>query len=108
MQYRHSLKQQSRNSIQIHGDVLKQESPNICLKTFVIFVIFLGALSLVTGVLALLASQGSLPSGINSISNLTRIGIVNSSLMIGGGIIIFLMGVAAWTCHLHRTRVVQL
>ncbi|MCC5832333.1 MAG: hypothetical protein JJU12_04745 [Chlamydiales bacterium] len=72
-----------------------------------ISVIFLGAIALVTGVLALLASQGTLASGLNSVSKLSHIGIVNSSLMIAGGAIVFMMGLAAWTCHLRKTQIQQ-
>jgi hypothetical protein len=91
----------------VHGSQT-QESRNIALKTFVIFVIFLGAVALTVGVLSLLASQGVLPNGMNSIAKLAVLGVVNSSLMVAGGVLIFILGVAAWVCHLHKSRVRQL
>lgn len=91
----------------VHGNQT-QESRNIALKTFVIFVIFLGAVTLAVGVLSLLASQGVLPNGMNSIAKLAVLGVVNSSLMVVGGALIFILGVAAWVCHLHKSRVQQL
>ena len=76
-------------------------SRNICLKAFVVFVVVIGAIALVTGVLSLLASNGVLPHSMNSITVLAQIGMVNSSLMAGGGLALFLFGIVAWACQ-HR------
>ncbi len=80
---------------------VQHPSRNICLKAFVIFVVVIGAIALVTGVLSLLASNGVLPHGMNSIAVLAQIGMVNSSLMAGGGLSLFVFGLVAWACQ-HR------
>lgn len=78
------------------------DSRSLCLKTFVIFVIVIGAIALVTGVLALLAVKGVLPHNINSMAQLAKIGEVNSALMTGAGFLLFALGIVAWTCHVHK------
>jgi len=86
----------------------QQQSRSICLKAFVIFVIVIGAVALVTGVLALLASKGVLPSSVNSLMQLAKIGEVNSYLMICGGFSLFVLGIVAWTCHLRKEHLAEL
>lgn len=77
---------------------------NLCLKGFVILVIAIGAIACITGFLSLLASQGILPNGFNSLIYLAKVGTVNSVLMISGGFLFFVLGIAAWTCHLLREQ----
>lgn len=77
---------------------------NICLKGFVILVIAIGAIACITGFLSLLASQGILPNGFNSLIYLAKVGTVNSILMITGGFLFFVLGIVAWTCNLLRER----
>ncbi len=87
-----------------HSIFLPPDSPStdFCSKVFVISVIALGFIAIVVGVLALLASKGVLPYNINVTMRLSQLGVVNSSLIIGGGAILFALGTSALVCQLRK------
>lgn len=74
-------------------------SRDICCKVFIVFSICLAAVVVVTGVLALMSIHEALPAGVNSMT-LSAIGQVNSCLMIGGGFVLFVLGIFTWACAL--------
>ena len=69
-----------------------------CMKAFVIFTVAIAALTLITGALGILSSQNVLASGISGVSQLSQIGAVNSYLMVGGGFVLFILGIVTLTC----------
>jgi hypothetical protein len=82
-----------------HREVLKKD---ICFKIFTIVTILLAAVAIIAGSLALMASKGTLPPSIYSLNKLSVIGEANSFVMLGGGIILFILGVLAWSLHLKK------
>lgn len=100
----------SRSSSFHFHSVSAAENPSrsICLKAFVIFTIVMGAIILVTGILSLVASRGAIPPNVNSLTELAKIGEVDASVMVGGGFVLFVLGIVSWTCHLHKEQKEQL
>jgi hypothetical protein len=74
---------------------------DICFKIFVIATTVLAVAVVVIGVLALMASKGLL-SHMSSVAKLSAIGEVNSYVMIGGGIALFILGILSWGYHLKK------
>lgn len=80
-----------------------EEPPkDICFKIFIVATIVLATLVVVIGILALMAVKGALPVGFKAISNLNLIGEVNSYVMVGGGITLFVLGILAWYCQIRK------
>ena len=73
-----------------------------CMKAFVIFTVAIAALTLITGVLGMLSSQNVLAGGISGVTQLSQIGAVNSYLMMGGGLVLFALGIAVLTCKRNK------
>lgn len=74
---------------------------DLCVKIFIVASIVLAAIAIVAGILALMASKGTLPNGMSAITHLSTIGEVNSYVMLGGGIVLFVLGILAWSCQLQ-------
>jgi hypothetical protein len=81
---------------------------DICFKIFVVASIVLAAIVVVAGILALMASKGALPGTMDSISKLSVIGEVNSYVMLGGGTVLFVLGILAWSCQLRKENMQSL
>jgi hypothetical protein len=77
---------------------------DICFKVFVVASVFLAAVIVTVGVLALLASQGSIPPNLSAIGKFSVIGVPNSYMMIAAGIALFILGIASWICHLSKEK----
>lgn len=93
--------QASSSQHSILSESTPQQSKRNCLRAFVISVIVIGAIALVTGVLALLASHGAAPQGLNSLS---AIGEMNSYLMVIGGGILFGFSVVSFACLVQKEK----
>lgn len=80
---------------------------NICFKIFVVASIVLAAVVVIAGILALMATKGALPGGMDSVSRLGVIGEVNSYVLMGGGISLFVIGILAWSCQLRKENLLE-
>ena len=89
-------------TVQDHLPSTKRAKQDIGFKIFVVVTVVLASIIAVVGILALCASKGFIPSGMGSIEKLTLIGEVNSYVMIGAGIGLFVLGILAWGCHLNK------
>ena len=98
---------QKRPSVINFADTTSQKpsdllTKDLCFKIFIVVSIFLAAVVVITGILALMASKGALPTSMSAIAKLSVIGEVNSYVMLSGGIILFVLGVVSWSCHLRK------
>lgn len=73
---------------------------NLCFKIFVVVAVVLAAVTVIVGILALMAVKGAIPG--EQINPLSVIGEVNSYVMISGGALLFILGLLAWSCQLHK------
>jgi hypothetical protein len=79
----------------------------MCFKIFVVASIVLAAIVVIAGILALMATKGALPGGMDSVSKLGVIGEVNSYVLMGGGISLFVIGILAWSCQLRKESLLE-
>ena len=80
------------------------KTENICFKIFVVATIILAAVVVVAGILALMASKGTLPFGWEPFSKMKIIGELNSYLMIGGGISLLFLGLFSWNFQIRKEK----
>ncbi|MEZ5315485.1 MAG: hypothetical protein R3E91_04670 [Chlamydiales bacterium] len=87
-------------------DPLPQKSSKMPLKGFIIFLIFTSAISMIIGFFALMASKGLMQTalGLNAFTHLGQIGLLNSSLMLSGSTILFIMSLSGWGYLHHKIR----
>jgi hypothetical protein len=72
----------------------------LCFKIFLVVTIVLAAITVIIGIIALLAVKGAIPGEVSN--PLSVIGEVNSYVMIGGGALLFVLGMLTWCCRLHK------
>ncbi len=75
---------------------------NLCFRVFIVVSIVLALVVVVTAILAIMASKGLFPDAMASIHKLSVIGEVNSYVMLGGGLSLFILGVVAYSCLLFK------
>ena len=84
--------------------LFEESNRDICFKIFVVVTIILATVIVVVGILALMAARGALPAGMGPILKLNVIGEVNSFVMLGGGIVLFILGMLAWSYHFKKEQ----
>ncbi len=87
------------------GSFFNKHESSLCFKFFVVVTVVLAVVLVIIGILALMASRGWMPT--DTANNLSTIGEVNSFVMISGGCLLFLLGLLAWSCQIHKDNFLQ-
>lgn len=86
------------------GEAGPLEHPkDYCTKFIVITTVVIAIITTMTGMFALFASTGGLPPGLNAFHSLSSVGEITSYYILGGGVILFGLGLGAWICHARYT-----